>query len=176
MKSSLKDKTCCFTGHRKLPKKDMVKIEACLEKEITNLIKSGFCYFAAGGAQGFDTVAEQSVLHLKEKYPHIKLFLILPCRNQAERWDEQNKRLYEHIKSKSDKVIYTSDNYFRGCMHKRNRYLADISTVCISYLTKKSGGTVYTVNYAHRKGLKVINIAERTSEKSSANNSIIPIK
>ena len=32
MKSSLKDKTCCFTGHRKLPKKDMVKIKACLEK------------------------------------------------------------------------------------------------------------------------------------------------
>ena len=32
MKSSLKDKTCCFTGHRKLTKKDTVKIEACLEK------------------------------------------------------------------------------------------------------------------------------------------------
>ena len=32
MKSSLKDKTCCFTGHRKLTKKYTVRIEACLEK------------------------------------------------------------------------------------------------------------------------------------------------
>lgn len=160
MMSLLKDKACCFTGHRKLPKKDIVKIEACLEKEITNLIKSGFCYFAAGGAQGFDTVAEQSVLRLKEKYPHIKLFLVLPCKNQAERWDEHNKRLYEHIKSKSDKVIYTSDNYFRGCMHKRNRFLADNSSVCISYLTENAGGTLYTVDYAKKIGLEVINIAD----------------
>ena len=54
-----KDKTCCFTGHRKLPEKNMKKIEACLEKEIEKLIKSGFYYFAVGGAQGFDTVAGQ---------------------------------------------------------------------------------------------------------------------
>ena len=54
-----KDKTCCFTGHRKLPEKNMKKIEACLEKEIEKLIKSGFYYFAVGGVQGFDTVAEQ---------------------------------------------------------------------------------------------------------------------
>lgn len=55
----LKNKTCCFTGHRKLPEKNIKKIEARLEKEIEELIKSGFCYFAVGGAQGFDTVAGQ---------------------------------------------------------------------------------------------------------------------
>lgn len=156
----LKNKTCCFTGHRKLPVKDIKKIEARLEKEIEELIKSGFCYFAAGGALGFDTVAEQTVLNLKEKYPYIKLFLVLPCKNQAECWNEPNKRLYEHIKSKSDKVIYTSDNYFRGCMHKRNRFLADNSSVCISYLVENTGGTLYTVNYAKKIRLEIINIAD----------------
>jgi hypothetical protein len=45
-------------------------------------------------------------------------------------------------------------------MQKRNRHLVDNSSVCICYLTKPTGGTAYTVNYARRSGLQVINMAE----------------
>ena len=41
-------------------------------------------------------------------------------------------------------------------MHKRNRHLVNSSSICLCYLNKQSGGTFYTVNYAYRKGLKVI--------------------
>lgn len=61
---------------------------------------------------------------------------------------------------KADKVVYTSQEYTRGCMHKRNRHLVDNSSACISYLTENKGGTFYTVNYAKSKGVEVINIAE----------------
>lgn len=64
------------------------------------------------------------------------------------------------IKQKADKVVYTSQEYTRGCMHKRNRHLVDNSSACISYLTENKGGTFYTVNYAKSKGIEVINIAE----------------
>ena len=47
------------------------------------LIKNGYSYFGAGGALGFDTIATQTVLHLKERYPHTKLILVLPCIDQA---------------------------------------------------------------------------------------------
>lgn len=35
---------------------------ARLEQTVINLIKSGVCYFGAGGALGFDTMAAQTIL------------------------------------------------------------------------------------------------------------------
>lgn len=68
--------------------------------------------------------------------------------------------IFDFIPFKADKVVYTSQEYTRGCMHKRNRHLVDNSSACISYLTENKGGTFYTVNYAKSKGVEVINIAE----------------
>lgn len=117
-------------------------------------------YFGAGGALGFDTLAAQCVLSLRKRYSHIKLILVLPCTTQTKGWSKDDIAVYEEIKSQADKVVYTSHDYFRGCMHKRNRHLVDNSSACISYLTENKGGTFYTVNYAKSKGVEVINIAE----------------
>lgn len=46
-------------------------------------------------------------------------------------------------------------------MQKRNRHLVDNSSACICYLTKPTGGTAYTVNYASEHGLMIINIAQQ---------------
>ena len=67
--------------------------------------------------------------------------------------------IYEEIKSQADKVVYTSHDYFRGCMFKRNRHLVNGSSVCIAYLTQEKGGTAYTVNYARQNNVQVINLA-----------------
>ena len=45
-------------------------------------------------------------------------------------------------------------------MHRRNRYLVDHGCVCVCYLTGDSGGTAYTVRYAEKQGLEIINIAQ----------------
>ena len=44
-------------------------------------------------------------------------------------------------------------------MHRRNRHLVDHSGTCICYLTRSTGGTAYTVDYARKKGLRIINVA-----------------
>lgn len=44
-----------------------------MEREIERSIQAGYVYFGAGGALGFDTLAAQMVLKLKERYPDIKL-------------------------------------------------------------------------------------------------------
>ncbi len=116
-------------------------------------------YFGAGGALGFDTLAAQCVLSLRKRYPHIKLILVLPCTAQTKGWSKDDIAIYEEIKSQADKVVYTSHDYFRGCMFKRNRHLVNGSSVCIAYLTQEKGGTAYTVNYAKEQGLTVINLA-----------------
>ena len=108
---------------------------------------------------GFDTLAAQTVLELKKDYPHIKLILVFPCLNQTRGWNEKDIAVYEAIKEKADKVVYTSEHYFNGCMQKRNRHLVDCSSLFICYLKECSGGTLYTVNYAKTSGVTVLNIA-----------------
>lgn len=155
-----KSKTCCFTGHRKIPPENFEEISRRLETAIIRLIEKGCIYFGVGGALGFDTLAAQAVLKLKVVYPHIKLIIVLPCENQAQHWKKEDKITYEDIKTKADKVVYTSRAYYSGCMHRRNRRLVDNSGSCICYLTKETGGTAYTVRYAKEKMLTVYNVAE----------------
>ncbi len=157
----MRDKTCCFTGHRNIPLLKRKAVVRNLKNELTTLIDKGYQFFGAGGALGFDTIAAQTVLELKEQFPHIKLILVLPCETQTRGWKEKDIATYEEIKRQADKVVYTSKEYTRGCMHKRNRHLVDNSSICIAYLTEQSGGTAYTVDYARKNGLSVINIAEK---------------
>ncbi|HRN20742.1 MAG TPA: SLOG family protein [Prevotella sp.] len=82
-------------------------------------IEQGYQYFGAGGALGFDTLAAQTVLNLKQWYPCIKLILVLPCKDQAARWRANDVKEYERIKSHADKIVYTADRYFNGCMQKK---------------------------------------------------------
>ena len=128
---------------------------------LIDLIETGYQYFGAGGALGFDTLAAQTILELKADYPHIKLILVLPCLSQADGWSSHDQDIYEHIKTAADKVVYTSREYSKGCMHKRNRHLVDNSSICVCYLTENTGGTAYTVEYAKRMNLPVINAAEK---------------
>ncbi|MBO5448570.1 MAG: DUF1273 family protein [Ruminococcus sp.] len=157
----MREKTICFTGHRKIPLEKKDEITRQLKETLIQLINRGYLYFGAGGALGFDTMAEQAVLSLKEEYPQIKLILVLPCKSQANAWSTEDKEVYMEIIRKADKVVYTSQEYFRGCMQKRNRHLVDYSSVCVCYLTQDTGGSAYTVRYAISKGLSIENVAEK---------------
>lgn len=161
MDTSKKNLTCCFTGHRKIPQEIYRQIEKCLECEIEKLILKGVIYYGSGGALGFDTLCATTILKLRKKYPKIKLILVLPCNEQTKGWNCCDVRRYEYIKSQADKVVILSKSYYRGCMHTRNRHLVDNSAYCICYLTKSTGGTAYTVEYAESHGLTIFNIIGR---------------
>lgn len=158
MYENMKNQTVCFTGHRKIPA-DQKLLDRALTYSVEAAINNGYRYFGAGGALGFDTAAALAVIRARKVHPDVRLILVLPCREQAARWSERDKKLYERIKEKADKVIYTSEDYFNGCMQKRNRHLVDNSSLCLCYLTEPRGGTYYTVKYAEKKGIKIINIA-----------------
>lgn len=155
----MRSQTCCFTGHRKLPPEQIATIAARLKTVLTELIEGGIRYFGAGGALGFDTLAAQTVLELKTKYPQIRLILVLPCPEQTRGWKAADIAVYEDIKTRCDKVVYTSPCYTGDCMFRRNRHLVDESGVCVCWLTESTGGTAYTVLYAREHGLRIINLA-----------------
>lgn len=152
--------TCCFTGHRALPKESADKLLFQLNRTLDILIRSGVDVFRAGGALGFDTLAALAVLDKKESHPHIKLEMCIPCRDQASRWSEDEIAVYNYVLKNADKVTVLNESYTPWCMHQRNRFMVDGSNFCVAYLTAKSGGTAYTVDYAKQKGVKVINLAD----------------
>lgn len=124
------------------------------------MIKNGIKIFYSGGALGFDTYAAEMVLKAKKKHKDIQLIMAYPCKNQTSGWQKADIDKYTIIKDAADKYIYVSDDYFRGCMHKRNRYLVDNSSYCVCFLNKSQGGTAYTIKYAQKNGLKITNLAQ----------------
>ena len=57
-----KETTCCFTGHRKLPKYKIEDIIKHLDKEVDNLINQGVTDFVLGGAIGFDLIGASLIV------------------------------------------------------------------------------------------------------------------
>lgn len=159
-REDLKEKTCFFTGHRDVPQDQLADIQKKLEQAIISLIEKGVIYYGVGGALGFDTVAALTIIKLKSEYPQLRLVMILPCRNHHFSWQGRDIHVFENIQAQADKVIYTADRYYNGCMYKRNRHMADGSGYCICYQCRSTGGTAYTVNYARSIGIEIINIAE----------------
>ena len=66
-------KSCCFTGHRDLPREAVTAIQGPLARQIEAFIAEGIVHFYAGGALGFDFLVEQAVLKAREQYPQIRL-------------------------------------------------------------------------------------------------------
>ncbi len=152
-------KICCFTGHRIIPSAHRDQIDKQTARAVRQLIDRGVDTFLSGGALGFDLMAAAVVLRAKTVYPHVRLKMVLPCRDQADRWSAADRAVYADIIARADEVIYTAERYHRGCMHVRNRAMADQSDACICYLTAATGGTAYTVGYCRQRGIPIFNTA-----------------
>ena len=160
-----KEKTVCFTGHRKIPNETKAALLSQLYSTVLQLILEGYESFICGGAVGSDTLAAECVLSMKERYPEIKLILALPCRDQTVKWEDLGDLMkYKDVLGKADCVEYMQSFYSEGCMHKRNRWMVDHSDVCVAYLTNRRGGTAYTCNYANKNDVRLINLGEMTAE------------
>lgn len=168
----MKQKTCCFTGHR--PTKlhygydeehpDCVQLKVKLAVEIEQMRKNGVTTFLSGMAQGTDIWCAEIVLDLKRSYPseEIRLVAILPYEGQADRWSDEYRERYFNILAKTDDVVTLQARYSKDCMHKRNRYMVDSSAHLIAVYSGERGGTQYTVDYAIQKGLDVVAINPST--------------
>ena len=157
--------SCCFTGHRHIPSNELSHLTKRLEKAIVRLAREEGClHFLAGGALGFDTLAAETVLSLRDKEGSplpLRLTMLLPCRDQTKHWRAQDIARYESVLRRADEVVCLSEHYTRGCMHTRNRALVDRSHFCLCYLTDATqGGTAYTVRYAAKSRLSIENLAK----------------
>lgn len=159
---ALREKTCCFTGHRNIPIDRTQEIAERTANEIRRLIViHGVRFFGVGGAIGYDMLAAKLLFRLREReFPHIRVILVYPFDGFTDRWTPAQKAEYERLLPKYDKVVCVCDSPGRDAYLKRDRYLVDGSAYCIACCTRNYGGTAYTVRYAGQQGLDVRNIAD----------------
>ena len=148
--------TCCFSGHRILPKTFNTEE---LKKAVYNAINDGFSSFLVGMAIGFDTLCLKILLKIKRE-KDIKIIACVPCRDQSEFFNKKQKAEYDELLQKTDEAIYLCDNYYEGCMQVRNEFMVDNSKRLICYLKTAYGGTYATVKYAVEKNLDIIYIGK----------------
>lgn len=158
--------TCCFTGHRpmKLPWGTDENAPECkkLKKTISDIARSlyhrGVIHFICGMAPGCDMYFCEEILRLRDEYPDITIEAALPCETQADRWDEALRNRYFGLVAECDFETMVNRRYTPDCMLLRNKYMVDCSSVLIAVYDGKFGGTMQTINYAQKRGVRIIEL------------------
>lgn len=130
-----------------------------LDEHLERLYRRGYRRFLCGGALGFDQLAAERVLLLRNRHADAQLILVLPCPQQSRYWADEDKRRFAHIIQSSDETRMLSHIYYDGCMLVRNRHMVDRSSLCLCYLNRPKGGTMSTVAYACQSNVTIVNIA-----------------
>lgn len=157
----MKEQTCCFTGHRTIPAGQLEEITARTEAKVRELISEGHRCFVVGGAIGYDTLAAELLFHLRDvEHMGIRVILAYPFDGYTSGWNEEQKATYARLLPLYDERICVASTASRGAYLQRDRYMVDASSMCIAYCTRQTGGTAYTIRYATKKGVPVINVAE----------------
>ena len=159
-----KEKTCCFTGHRpsKLPwgqnENDprCIAVKQELASRLEGIYETGFRHFMCGMAIGCDMYFAEAVLALREKHPDISLEAVIPCGTQPDRWAKPLRMRYTSLLDRCDSVKVLQIMYSRDCMMRRNKYMVDNSSLLLGCFMGIPGGTMNTIVYAERSGLKVV--------------------
>lgn len=160
--TDLRQRTCCFTGHRVIPEKDLPGILERTEQAVRRLIEQGVVFFGVGGAIGYDTEAAKLLFRLRATdYPQIKVILVYPFEGITNRWSDEQRAEYARLLPKYDKAVCVAQRASREAYLARDRHLINGSAYCIAYCTRDSGGTAYTLRYAQQEGLKIFNVAGR---------------
>ena len=162
-----RQESCCFTGHRpaKLPWRYNEKDPRCLalKQRIQDAVElayeQGYRHFICGMAQGCDLYFCECVLALKQIRPDVTVEAAVPCPTQADSWPAAQRERYQRLLEVCDFETMVSAQYSSTCMQRRDRYMVDHASLLIAVFDGSVGGTRYTMEYAMRRGLSVLDLA-----------------
>ena len=156
--------TCCFTGHRPQslpwganesdPRCLALKLE--LAARLEALAALGYRSFLCGMALGCDMYFAEAVLALRDRWPDVRLEAAIPFGDQPGRWNEEQRRRYNRLIDAADKLTVLQVHYTSDCMQRRNRYMVDRSSLLLACYDGRPGGTMQTILYAERSGVRVM--------------------
>ena len=136
----MQKKTCCVTGHRDLPQKEINRIKAALRKEIEKAVADGFTCFMSGFAEGVDQYFAEIVLEMRKSNPALELVAVIPYQKRLDNL-RQKKWTYDMLEACAD-VVVIREEYQPSVYSHRNRYMVEHSDRVIAvYDGREKGGT-----------------------------------
>ena len=156
--------TCCFTGHRpqSLPWGTREDDPRCLElklelaERLEGIYEAGWRHFLCGMALGCDMYFAEAVLALRDNHPDVTLEAVIPCGSQPDKWHADQRKRYNALIDRCDKVTVLQIHYTPDCMLRRNRAMVERSSLLLACYNGYPGGTQSTLLYAQRQGLQSI--------------------
>jgi len=161
-----------FSGHRpdRLPGKgdpstpETSILIVTLREQIKSAIDRGMIFYLHGCMAGFDILAAEQIITLKQQYPHIQLVTVAPYAvhffSREKCWTPDWVRRAREVCRQSDIGMSLSEHYCSGIYYERNKALIDRSSELICYWDGGDGGTKYTVDLAKAQNKPIINIAD----------------
>ncbi len=142
-----------FHGHR--------KYEATLEQILKELIhRKDYVEFLVGRNGEFDKFVSTSIRQAKRKYDYhnSSLVWVLPYSTADLR---DNIDAYKDYYDEIEICENSANAHYKSAIQLRNREMVDRSDLIICCIERKSGGAYQTVQYAIKKGKKVIYLADK---------------
>ena len=153
----MKEKTCCFFGHRKINETEELKSKLIeiIEKLIVDEKVDTFLF---GSKSRFNSLCLELVTEIKEKYPHIKRIYV-----RAE-YPDINEQYTNYLLESYEDTYYPEKilNSGRAAYVERNYEMINKSQFCIVYYdepnapTTRKSGTKIALDYAVKHKKEVI--------------------
>lgn len=165
-----------FTGHR--PDKIggygsedapvTIAVRAALAREISQLAAAhpdGVTFYS-GMAQGVDTWAGESVIAARDGGLPVRLVAVVPFVGHHTRWPAAAQDRFFRLLRAADERVYVRGEvpvdrpvaHVRQWLFERNRWMVDHADLVIAVWDGSSGGTAHCVEYARRRGLRVVQL------------------
>lgn len=148
--------TCCFFGHRTINETEELKskLKEIIEKLIVDEKVDTFLF---GSKSRFNSLCQETVTELKEKYPHIKRIYV-----RAE-YPDINEQYTNYLLESYEDTYYPDHirNSGKAAYVERNYEMINKSLFCVVYYdeqnapTTRKSGTKIALDYAIEKGKQI---------------------
>ena len=151
------ENTACFFGHRKINETEELK-ERLIEIIEKLIVEKQVDTFLFGSKSRFNSLCQETVTEIKEKYPHIKRIYV-----RAE-YPDINEHYKNYLLESYEDTYYPEKmlNSGRAAYVERNYEMIDKSHYCIVYYdesnapTTRKSGTKIAIDYAMKRGKQII--------------------
>lgn len=162
----MNEKTCCVTGHRDIPKEQIAYVEHELRLQVQAAIQDGYTRFISGFAEGADLIFASVVAEEKKQYPNLFLEAAIPYTGRLKTRDKN----FHALRKSCNEMKIECEKYKPSCFMLRNRYMVGESQRVIAvYDGRESGGTLFTMRYAHvlEREIHIIEIGNKLTGRRS---------
>ena len=146
----------CFIGHRDIAVRG---IEDRIRQAVIKEIENGATCFMVGSHGMFDKIVLNVCKNLKKAYNNLTIELVITSLAKINHKKDYDDR-YDPFKDINIVMFDIEQEYFKRQISISNRKMIDCCNTLICYVdTRKShSGAKSTLNYAIKKGLKIINL------------------